>query len=70
MTRTTGAGAGPRERPSTTDTVEKAADALEAQEQRHVSLVEGEEVLAVRVVPDAIYVPIRPLCEVGASARL
>jgi hypothetical protein len=62
MTRTTGAGDGPRERPSTTATVEKAADVLEAQEQRHVSLVEGEEVLAVRVAPHAIHVPIRPLC--------
>ena len=64
MARTTGAGPGdgPSERQSTTAVAEKAADILEAQEQRHVSLVEGEEVLAVRVVPDAIYVPIRPLC--------
>lgn len=62
-------GETPREQVARTDS---SVAAVIPVEQRHVTLMDGDEVLAARIEPDGIYLPLRPICDnlgIGYSAQ-
>ena len=62
-------GETPREQVARTDSFVAAVIPVE---QRHVTLMDGDEVLAARIEPDGIYLPLRPICDnlgIGYSAQ-